>query len=291
MAKKILIIAGGGIKHLAPFKKEAEEMGLDLTLASFSDLAWETGSGLTVGGKKLVDFDVIYLRLVGKRTEEASLLVDFAKENGIKIVDRIYEKSQIIRLPLSKSLEVKMLGAAGIGVPKTLFGKMTEIVEKAPDSFGIPFVIKDTRGKQGHGVFSPRTTEELQTLSSELRKQEKEGKRFLAQEFIAASQRVRVFVIGGKAVGAITRPTRWRKRFTQNPPVKKALIPIPSEDAELAVRAAKALDIDIAGVDIIHEDATGKPYVLEVNSAPRWESISKDTGLNVEREILRFLAG
>ena len=43
-------------------------------------------------------------------------------------------------------------------------------------------------------------------------------------------------------------------------------------------------------VDILHEDTTNKAYVLEVNSAPRWEAIAKDTDVNVEREILRFLA-
>ena len=66
-------------------------------------------------------------------------------------------------------------------------------------------------------------------------------------------------------------------------------MPVPEGDARLAVEAAGALDINIAGVDIIHEDATGRAYVLEVNSAPRWDSIAKDTGVNVESEILKFL--
>ena len=66
-------------------------------------------------------------------------------------------------------------------------------------------------------------------------------------------------------------------------------MPVAESSSTLAVMAANALEIDIAGVDIIHDEATGKAYVLEVNSAPRWESIEKDTGLNIEREILKFL--
>ncbi len=66
--------------------------------------------------------------------------------------------------------------------------------------------------------------------------------------------------------------------------------PIPALDAELAVKAALAVKIDIGGVDIIHEDESGRPYVLEVNSAPRWSALEKDTGVFVEKEILKYLA-
>ena len=297
MNKKILIIAGGGTKHLEPFKREGEKLGLKVVTASFSDLSYKTEGELklTLKDEPVDSFAVIYIRLVGKRFEEVSLLVNYAKEKGIKIVDRIYEKSHIIRLPIAKALEVKLLSQAGVPLPKTFFAKLSEIAQKAPELYGFPFVIKGTTGKQGHAVWSPRNKEELETLYGELKGKEKEGKRFLAQEFIKASQRVRVFVVGGVAVAAITSPTRWRKRFVakvngEYPAGKReALMPVPGADAKLAVAAAGALDVDIAGVDIIHDDATGRAYVLEVNSAPRWDSIAKDTGVNVEREILKFL--
>ena len=272
-------------------------MGLEVTAASFSDLSYKTEGELklTLKGEPVEGFDLIYIRLVGKRFEDVSLLVNYAKEKGIKIVDKIYEKSHIIRLPIAKALEVKLLSQAGVPLPKTFFAKLSEITQKAPELYGFPFVIKGTTGKQGHAVWSPRNKEELETLYEQLKGQEKEGKRFLAQEFIKASQRVRVFVVGGKAIAAITRPTRWRRRFIEKAngeyPVGKreALIPVPDADAQLALSAARALDVDIAGVDIIHDDATGETYVLEVNSAPRWDSVAKDTGVNVEGEILKFL--
>jgi RimK family alpha-L-glutamate ligase len=291
MGNRILIIAGGGIKHLEPFKREGEKLGLQVVTASFSDLSYKTEGELKleVKGDSVEGFDVIYVRLVGKRFEDVSLLVNYAKEKGIRIVDRIYEKSHIIRLPVAKALEVKLLSQAGVPLPKTFFAKLSEIVQKAPELYGFPFVIKGTTGKQGHAVWSPRDKEELDELYKELKGKEKEGKRFLAQEFVKAGQRNRVFVIGTVAVGAITRPTRWRKRFTNKEAIREALVPVPEEDATLALKAAGALDIDIAGVDIIHEDATGKAYVLEVNSAPRWDSITKDTGINIEKEILIFL--
>jgi glutathione synthase/RimK-type ligase-like ATP-grasp enzyme len=176
-------------------------------------------------------------------------------------------------------------------VPRTFFSKLKKIKEKGPQIFGFPFVIKGTTGKQGHAVWSPRNEKELTELVDQLAKLERGGKRFIAQEFIKASQRNRVLVVGDKAIAAITRPTRWRRRFTQKERARSALMPIPPEDAELAVKAAKSLDIEIGGVDIIHEDDSHQPYVLEVNSAPRWEAIRADTGVNPEHEIVKFLAG
>lgn len=298
-SKKILVIAGGGKKHLSPFKKEAERLGVNLEIASFSDLKYKTGKkdfSLEVNGKDVGEYPLIYIRLVGKRFEDASLLVSYAKKKNLRIVDAIYQKSQYIRLPLAKALETKLLVQAGVSVPETYFAGLADIVKRGPKIFGFPFVIKGTVGKQGHAVWSPRNKKELERIVGDLVNRERKGERFLAQEFIYASQRNRVLVIGGKAIAAITRPTRWRRRFIEKvagefPPGKRqALKPVSKEDARLAEKAAKALSVDIAGVDIIHDDKTGKVYVLEVNSAPRWEAIRKDCKLNVEAEIVKFLS-
>ena len=134
-----------------------------------------------------------------------------------------------------------------------------------------------------------KAIKELQKLVNKLYERELTGERFIFQKFIEANRRHRILVIGGKAVAGIVRPTRWQKRFTDADPERAALVPIPEEDRKLAETASKFLGIDVAGVDILVEDKTQKRFVLEVNSAPRWASIKKDTGLNVEAEILKFL--
>lgn len=297
--KNILIITGGGVDHLKPFETEAQKLGIKLKTSSFADLEYELGGGkkfnLKVGGEDISSFSLIFIRLVGKRFEELSLLVSSAKDAGVRIVDRIYNQSGFARLPLGKSLEMKLLSQASVPVPQTLFSDLKRISTKAPELFGYPFVIKGTQGKQGHAVWSPRNKKNLDKLMLLLGPKEEAGERFFAQEFVKAGQRVRVLVIGGQAVAAITRPTRWRRRFVGKVDGKfpegerKGLIPIPQVFADMAVKAANALSIDIAGVDIVRDDKTGEAYVLEVNSAPRWASIEADTGVNVEKEILNFL--
>jgi len=298
---KILIIVGGGTKLLDPFSVAAKKISLDLVTAGFSDLSYESKKGKTVELKvkdiPVSDFDVIYIRLVGKRQEECALLVEYANQKGIKVVDSAFQKNLSLKIPYPKAVETKILTDKGVNMPKTYFGSLENIFKNAPKIFGYPFVIKGTTGKQGHAVWSPRNSYELEELKQVLFdvREKKTDMKFIAQEFIEASQRSRVFVVGGKALTAITRPTRWRKRFLDKVEgvypqgERKLLDPIPKEDLEIAQKAANALFIDVAGVDVVTEDITGERYILEVNSAPRWESVKKDTGLNVEEEILKYL--
>lgn len=298
ISKEIIIVAGGGIKHLEAFVEAGKKLNVNVTVASFSDMTYVTDKkniDLRVKDRKLTDFGICYIRLAGKRYEDVALLVSELKRQKIKIVDQIYDKRAFIRLPLPKSIEAISLIEKGIPVPKTLFGTLNYISAKAPGLFGYPFVIKGTTGKQGHAVWSPENESELKDLINKLSERETLGERFIAQEFIKAAQRERIFVIGDRAIAGITRPTRWRKRFVKPiegvvpDGIREKLNPPPKDEAELAVYAAKSLFIDIAGVDILRENETNKLYVLEVNSAPRWVSLKKDTDIKIEEEILKYL--
>lgn len=293
---KLLVIAGGGTGHLAPFASAGDKLGVDVVVASFSDLEFDTASAkASVKGTQIDEFDSVYIRLVGEASEKAAFLAKYCLDAGIDLHDRAFA-GFTIPVPLPKSTEAQILSKAGVPVPKTYFGSLAQILETAPDMLGYPFVIKGTNGRQGHEVWSPRDASELAGVKTEMASElARFGKKldstnFIAQEFIPASQRSRVLVVGGKALAGITRPTRWRGRFAKEEGVRETLDPIPTDQAELAVQGAAAVGLDVAGVDILRADATGKLYVLEVNSAPRWASIKADTRVQVEEEIVKFLA-
>lgn len=295
MGKKILIIAGGGFKHLEPFRVEAGNLGIDLVIDGLSNIEYLVEEGkvfqVTVSGIPLEEFDLIYIRLVGKKQENAYLLVNYAKEKNIKVIDQMFLENQPVNIPLTKALETKFLVQKGIPVPKTYFAKLKNIVKRGENLIGFPLVVKETTSQKSKGVWMVKDQKELEELVYVLKDDQRNGKVYLTQEFIKASQRTRVLVVGKKAIAALTRPMKWRSVFIENPSegIRKPLNPIPGDDANLAVKAATSLGINIAGVDIIHEDKTGKAYVMEVNPAPRWDSVNKETKVNVEREILFFL--
>jgi RimK family alpha-L-glutamate ligase len=295
--QKILILTGGARSKLDEFDRASRELSMAVDTASFSDIEYDSVATageftLRIHGKDIADYDLIYFRVVGKRLENASIVATYANQNGVKVVDRLYSTQKLLPSSLVKGVETKMLIEAGIPLPKTYYAKLSTLAEKAESKVGFPFVLKGTTGKKAREVWSPKTKEELDELVLKLREEEKSGKNFFAQEFVAASERIRVFIIGNRVVSAIVRPTKWRKRFTEadSEDSKRTLDPIPQDVAELALAATKALMVDISGVDIVVDDVTKAMYILEVNAAPSWKLIKKDTGMDVEKEILKYLA-
>jgi len=83
MKKKLLILTGGPKKKLDAFVEPAKDLGLAVTLASFADLTFLLSKQspkivLKVKDQSLAEFDLIYIRMVGKRLEDATLVVNFA---------------------------------------------------------------------------------------------------------------------------------------------------------------------------------------------------------------------
>lgn len=291
--QRILVIVGGNKIKIEPFIEAAHELQLDVTTASFQDLSYTSDTSknfaLYVGGVDVRQYTKIYIRVVGKRLEDATLLANYAHKHGIALFDRLYGQSLLMPSSLGKSIETMKLIEKKVAMPKTYFGSLQQIKEEGISFVGFPCVIKSTTGKKAREVWSPETKKDFESLIKTLSEKEADGMRFFAQEFVPASERVRVFVLGGKALAAIVRPTKWRKRFGGEGR-KESLNPVPSVDAKLAVEGARALGLDIAGVDIVHDDKTGEAYILEVNAAPAWKALAKSTGIFIEKEILKFIS-
>ncbi|MBN1168313.1 hypothetical protein JXA63_00325 [Candidatus Woesebacteria bacterium] len=300
--KKILIITGGPIKKLDDFKTRSHQLGLDVEYASFYDLSYtlKTQSKkykLLVNGKDVKRYDVIYIRMVGKRLEDATLLVNYAKQHGIRVVDGVYLRSLGIPSTISKAMEMHKLSSSGVRMPKSYYASLKNIMLNAEEKLGFPFVLKATVGQKARYVWAPEKKKELKDLFKELRKKEINGMNFFGQKMIPSEKRIRILVVGGKALGGIVRSTKFRKRFQKTvngqypEPVKITLNVVPRELREVSVKAAKACGLEIAGVDILVSQEREKMYVIEANAAPAWELIKKHTEVDVEGEILKYLNG
>jgi glutathione synthase/RimK-type ligase-like ATP-grasp enzyme len=295
--RKILIVVGGKKDKIEVFGAVAKKLGLDVALATFSEINFDSQFPyrLKVDRRDLAGFDLIYIRMVGKRLEDATLLVNFANQNRIKIVDRLYQKALFIPSSIIKSQETARMIEKGIPIPATIYGNLSYLKINVPKFLAFPFVVKNTIGRKAREVWLVENKTQMTKLTRSLLPKEKEGSRFFAQEFIRASKRIRVLVIGGKAVGAVVRGTKWRriilgkKKGEELTEIKESLTPVPVKYSNLATSAAKAANLDIAGIDILEADGSGELYVIEANAAPAWKLISKYCSVNVEEEILKYL--
>ncbi len=62
---------------------------------------------------------------------------------------------------------------------------------------------------------------------------------------------------------------------------------ITPEERSTAVRAAKIMGLNVAGVDMLRSNHG--PVIMEVNSSPGLEGVEKATGVDVAGKIIEFL--
>ena len=110
------------------------------------------------------------------------------------------------------------------------------------------------------------------------------------QEFIkeAGGADIRCFVIGEKVVAAMQRqgaPGEFRSNLHRGGTA--SLIKITPQERVTAIRAAKVMELNVAGVDILRSERG--PLIMEVNSSPGLEGIEIATGKDIAGMIFDFI--
>ena len=115
----------------------------------------------------------------------------------------------------------------------------------------------------------------------------------MLQEFIPNDGDYRVLVLGKKVLGVMKRSSQSKEEFRNNYSAggKVEVADLPEEVKQLAVKAAEVCGLAVAGVDVAFRDYDfKKPVIWEVNKGPQFKGFMKATGIDVPREIVRFLA-
>ena len=187
-----------------------------------------------------------------------------------------------------KLRSLQLLSREGIGLPVTGFANAASHAEEMIKMVnGPPVVIKLLEGTQGIGVILSNTMASAKSVFEAFR-----GAKIniLVQEFIkeAGGADIRAFVIGSRVVGAMMRqgaPGEFRSNLHRGgSPMKIRITP---EERSTAVRAAKVMGLNVAGVDLLRSNHG--PVLMEVNSSPGLEGIEKATGLDVAGQIISYI--
>lgn len=174
-----------------------------------------------------------------------------------------------------------------IPVPKTFEGvgyNKFDFLYEAEKLLGYPMVIKEAYGSFGAQVYLAENDDEAKRIFAAIG-----HKDCLMQKFIAVSRGkdVRINVVGGSVVAAMLRVNEndFRSNITGG---AKAKPYVPTkEQAEIAVKAARALGLDFAGVDVLFGEKGS--LVCEVNSNPHFKSTFDVTGVDMSKLILEYI--
>jgi ribosomal protein S6--L-glutamate ligase len=187
-------------------------------------------------------------------------------------------------VPIARSRDklraLQLLSRFGIDIPRTVMCRYRDEVPQAVEMVGgLPCIIKLIQGTQGVGVMIAHTSAEVEGMLDTLWTL---GQEILLQELVAESRGkdVRALVVGDHVVAAMRRTARageFRSNIHRGG-VAEA-VELEREFAEVAVKAARVMGLEVAGVDML-EARTG-PKIMEVNSSPGFEGLEAATGVDI----------
>lgn len=200
--------------------------------------------------------------------------------------------------PLNESLAIarardklrslQLLARQGIDMPVTGFASSPDDTQDLIAMVGgAPLVVKLVEGTQGIGVVLAETRQAAESVIDAFRGL---NAHILVQEFIQEAQGrdVRCLVIGEEVVAAIEREAKegdFRSNLHRGG--KAHAVEITPQERAIAVKAARTLGLDVAGVDILR--ARRGPLVMEVNASPGLEGIETTTGIDIANLMIAWI--
>lgn len=206
----------------------------------------------------------------------------------------VYNSADAIAACDDKSLTYLKLWKAGLPMPETILAPMTfanigytnyHYLTGVGERLGYPMVVKECFGSFGAQVYLAQDQAQLREIMDGIG-----AKPALFQKFIGESRGrdVRLQVVGEDVVTSMYRYSTdgdFRANITNGGSMKKY---DPSkEETGLAVKAAKVLGLDFAGVDILF--AKDGPIICEVNSNAHFKNIYDCTGVDAADCIMDYI--
>jgi ribosomal protein S6--L-glutamate ligase len=233
---------------------------------------------------KELEFDVVIPRIGASNTFYGTAVVRQFEMSGTMSAN----SSVAISRSRDKLRSLQILAREGIGMPVTGFAHSPKDIQGVIDMVGgAPLVAKLLEGTQGVGVVLAETNKAAESVISAFRNLDAN---ILVQEFIKESggADLRALVVGERVVASMLRqgpPGEFRSNLHRGGSAEK--VRLTPEERACAKRAAKALGLRVAGVDLLRSNHG--PLVMEVNSSPGLEGIEAATGVDVADRIVQHL--
>jgi ribosomal protein S6--L-glutamate ligase len=269
-------------------KEAAEQQGHDVRVINYLRCYMNITSqrpSVVYSGKPLENFDAVIPRIGASKTFYGTAVVRQFEVMGVFSAN----ESQAISRSRDKLRCLQILAREGVGLPVTGFAHATQDIDGLIETVGgAPLVIKLLEGTQGIGVV---LAENYQAAKSVIEAFRGLDANILVQEFIkeAGGADLRCFVVDGKVVAAMKRQGaegEFRSNLHRGGTAER--VKLTPEERITAIRAAKAMGLKVAGVDLLRSNHG--PVVMEVNSSPGLEGIEKATGVDVAGKIIDFVA-
>jgi ribosomal protein S6--L-glutamate ligase len=236
-------------------------------------------------GQTLTGFDAIIPRISNNMTRYGAAIVRQFEMQGVWTAS----SSIAIVRARDKLRSAQILAKAGVATPKTVLSKNTADIDDLIEATGLPVIIKLASGTHGNGVVLADTKKVARSALQAFYLTNEDGTSILVQEYIeeSAGTDIRAFVVGSKVVASMQRQSLdddFRSNIHKGG--EGTIIKLTDEEKKMAIKAARAMGLHIAGVDLMRSHRG--PLVLEVNASPGF-GIEKITSRNVAAKIIEYV--
>jgi RimK family alpha-L-glutamate ligase len=253
-----------------------------------------TRQALGAGDEELMEAPAVLARIIPNGSlEQIIYRVDalhWLEELGVIVMN----SPRCIERSVDKFYTSAILQRAGLATPETV---VCERTDDAMDAFRVmgDVIVKPLFGSMGLGMVRVsdedsawRVFRALDAIRGVyyLQRAVRQGE---GGSGAGEGRDVRAFVIGDRVIGAIERSAPgWRTNVARGG--RARAFELPSEWCAMALRAARAVGAEYAGVDLLPAD-DGTVYVLEVNGIPGWSGLQQATSIDVAAAIVDHLLG
>ncbi len=285
---RVGLLAAGDRWHVRALGAAFERLGCEaipcpaarLTGRVEAGAGTRASAGVRAGTVALESLDALVVRFLPTGSlDQIVFRVDAlhaAHDAGLAMVN----SPRAIERTVDKHWTTRLLAEAGVPTPRTV---AAEGVDDALAAFHDlrDVLVKPLLGSGGRGIV--RITDEDLAYRT-FRALEMQRAVFYVQEFVPhGSSDLRLFVAGGRVAAAARRTGFGWKTNVAAGATMRTHRPGPEEE-DLALRAARAVGADYAGVDLIEAD-DGRLLVVEVNGIPGWSALQSTTAIDLAGEV------
>ena len=243
------------------------------------------GERVLYNGKKFPKIDVLIPR--ASIVSNVDIRLSLVKQFQLMNVPVVNEYMSIAKAK-NKLRTQQILHSLGLPTLRTVVIENYTTLSDAIDKVGgAPVILKDPFGSYGSGVIIAESKRAARSVLDAIWCNGYSHKIMMVQEYVEESggRDTRVFVIGDKAIAAMERSAQ-AEEFRSNVELGgvTSAVEVSDEYAQIAVKSAKALGLEVAGVDII--ETKDGPAVLEVNGNPGFKALEEITGVDVATPII-----
>lgn len=284
---RIAILSGGTGWHVQDLIRAAGELGHTAAAVDFRQVCSSHFSG-EPPADSLSGFDAVLIRTMPAGSLEQVVFRMDMLQQAVSRGQPVLNPPKAVETCVDKFLTDHRLRTAGLPVIPSSVCQTWQGAMTAFDRLGGDVVVKPLFGSEGRGMV--RVTDRELAWRTFFAIEQTGGVIYLQQFVRHPGWDVRAFVLNGRVIGAMKRSAcgDWRTNVAQGGVAERMELAAP--EAKLAVAAAKATGAIVAGVDLLMDDR-GEWYVIEVNAVPGWRALAPTCGVDVAKEVVRFVSG